>query len=54
MRINIIAVGKIKEKYFVDACNEYLKRLSRFDVVSIIEVPEAPQGKSIEEQNKIK
>ncbi len=53
MRINIIAVGKIKEKYFVDACNEYLKRLSRFDVVSIIEVPEAPQGKSIEEQNKI-
>ena len=53
MRINIIAVGKIKEKYFVDACSEYLKRLSRFDVVSIIEVPEAPQGKSIEEQNKI-
>ena len=53
MRINIIAVGKIKEKYFVDACSEYLKRLSRFDVVSIIEVPEAPQGKSIDEQNKI-
>ena len=53
MRINIIAVGKIKEKYFVDACSEYLKRLSRFDVVSIIEVPEAPQSKSVEEQNKI-
>ena len=53
MRINIIAVGKIKEKYFVDACNEYLKRLTRFDTVSVMEVPEAPQGKSIEEQNKI-
>ena len=53
MKINIVAVGKIKENYFVDACKEYLKRLSRFDVVSIIEVPEAPQGKSIDEQCKI-
>ena len=53
MKINIVAVGKIKENYFVDACKEYLKRLSRFDVVSIIEVPEAPQSKSIDEQCKI-
>ena len=53
MKINIIAVGKLKETYFVEACEEYLKRLSRFDNMSVIEVPEAPQGKSIEEQCKI-
>lgn len=53
MKINIIAVGKLKEDYFVSACEEYLKRLSRFDAMTVIEIPEAPQGKSIEEQSKI-
>ena len=53
MKINIVAVGKLKEDFFVSACEEYLKRLSRFDAMSVIEIPEAPQGKSIEEQCKI-
>ena len=38
--ITIIAVGKIKEKYFTDALNEYTKRLSRFGKINIIEVPD--------------
>ncbi len=38
MNITIICVGKIKEKFFSDAVNEYLKRLSRFAKIEIIEV----------------
>ncbi|MDW5299672.1 MAG: 23S rRNA (pseudouridine(1915)-N(3))-methyltransferase RlmH [Sedimentibacter sp.] len=30
MKITIISVGKIKEKFFSDAINEYAKRLSKF------------------------
>lgn len=40
MNIDIIAAGKIKEKYFQDAVNEYSKRLSRFARISVIQVPD--------------
>ena len=30
MKIDIIAVGRLKEKYLRDACAEYEKRLSRY------------------------
>ena len=40
MKINIVAIGKIKEKFFTDAINEYKKRLSKFCEFNIIEVPE--------------
>lgn len=36
--IKIISVGKIKEKYIKDGINEYLKRLSKYAKVEIIEV----------------
>lgn len=36
--ISIICVGKIKEKYWNDAINEYSKRLSRYCKLNIIEV----------------
>lgn len=38
--IKIITVGKIKEKYLLDALNEYIKRISKFTKVNIIEVPD--------------
>lgn len=38
MNITVICIGKIKEKFFTDAINEYLKRLSRFAKTEIIEV----------------
>ena len=38
--VNIICIGKIKEKYFTDAINEYSKRLSAFCKFSVIELPE--------------
>lgn len=37
MKIKIICVGKIKEKYFADGIKEYTKRLSRFCKLEICE-----------------
>ena len=36
--IKVVCVGKIKEKYLVDAINEYKKRLSKYIKLEIIEV----------------
>lgn len=38
MKITVIAVGKIKEKYLKDAIAEYSKRLSKYCKLEIIEV----------------
>lgn len=40
MKIQLIVVGKLKEKYFTDACNEYIKRLGAFCNISVTEVAE--------------
>lgn len=36
--IKIICLGKIKEKYFIDAIKEYQKRLSKYTKLEIIEL----------------
>ena len=36
--IKIICVGRIKEKFFVEAINEYKKRISKYSKLEIIEV----------------
>ena len=38
MKITILCVGKIKEKYFVQGIEEYAKRLSRYCKLEIVEV----------------
>ena len=40
MNIDILAVGKIKEKYFTQAVEEYQKRLSRFVKFTVTEIPD--------------
>ena len=40
LKVNIVCVGSIKEKFYVDAINEYKKRLSRFCSLTITEVNE--------------
>lgn len=40
MNITVISAGKLKEKYFRDAIDEYAKRLSRFVKLQIVEVPD--------------
>lgn len=55
IKINIIAVGKIKEKYLTDACNEYIKRLGAFCNISITEIAEhkCAQNPSVAEINSV-
>ena len=38
--IKIITVGKLKEEYFKEAVKEYLKRLSKYTKIELIEVPD--------------
>ncbi len=45
--IKIICVGKIKEKFYTDAINEYLKRISKYTKVDIIELPDYDGDKSV-------
>jgi len=40
MQITIIAVGGLKEKYWQDACREYLKRLRPYAKVEVKEITE--------------
>ena len=40
LHINIICVGKLKEKYLQDALAEYSKRLSKYCNLNIIELPD--------------
>lgn len=53
MKINIVAVGKIKEKFFTDAIQEYQKRLSKFCDFKIVEVNESSSYKNLEEKSKL-
>ena len=39
-KVTIICVGKLKEKFYADAVSEYVKRLSRFCKLDIVELPE--------------
>jgi len=58
VRITILCVGKIKEKFYSDAVAEYAKRLSKYCKLEIVEVPDekTPDGASalVEEQIKEK
>lgn len=40
VKVNVVAVGKVKEKYFADGILEYSKRLSRYCEFKIIEIAE--------------
>lgn len=40
IKVNVVAVGKVKEKYFADAIAEYSKRLSKYCEFNLIEVAE--------------
>ena len=52
MRIKIISVGKLKEKYLKAGIAEYVKRLSRFSQVEIVELAdEKTPDKASEKEN---
>lgn len=39
--IKIICIGKLKEKYLTDACLEYIKRISKYTKIEIIELKDS-------------
>ena len=40
MKFTVIAVGKLKERFWTAACDEYLKRLKPYAPTQVIEVPD--------------
>ncbi len=40
-KLEILCVGKIKEKYFTDGVDEYIKRLGKYCDVSVVELPDS-------------
>ena len=46
MKVTILTVGKIKERFYTEAVAEYIKRLSRYCKINIIEVADekTPDG----------
>ncbi len=56
LTINIICVGKLKEKFFKDAIDEYSKRLSKYCKLNILELPDEkiPDKTNINIENEIK
>ncbi|CAG9622911.1 23S rRNA (pseudouridine(1915)-N(3))-methyltransferase RlmH [Sutcliffiella rhizosphaerae] len=56
MNISVITIGKLKEKYLKQGINEYLKRLSAYAKIDIIELPDekAPEQLSDAEMEQVK
>ena len=56
MKITLITVGKIKEKYFTDAIAEYTKRLSRYCRTEILQVNDekTPEGAVLAVEKQIR
>lgn len=48
--INIICVGKIKEKSLTNLCDEYLKRISKYSKISVTEISDEKFDKIISEK----
>ena len=56
MKITVLAVGKLKEKYWKQAIAEYQKRLGAYTKIEVIEVPDekAPENMSDKEVEQVK
>lgn len=55
MKITILAVGKVKERFYREAIEEFVKRLSRYCKLEIIEVADekTPDGANEKEERQI-
>ncbi|MGN1415014.1 MAG: 23S rRNA (pseudouridine(1915)-N(3))-methyltransferase RlmH [Anaerovoracaceae bacterium] len=56
MKIQIICIGKLKEKYWTEAVAEYSKRLQRFCTLEVVELKEArlPDKASAADEENVK
>lgn len=46
MLFRIVAVGRLRERYWLDGCSEYVRRLSAYAKIEVVEVPESRPGGS--------
>lgn len=46
MKFTIVAVGKLKERFWVDACGEYLKRLQPYAQTRVVEVADVDPARA--------
>ena len=46
MKFTVIAVGKLKERFWTQACDEYLKRLQPYAKTSVVEVGDVDPAKA--------
>ena len=56
MQFKICCVGKLKDSFYIDGCDEYIRRLSRFGKISVLEVPDEkiPDSASSAEEEQIR
>ena len=50
----LLCVGRLKENYWVDACREYEKRLSRYGKFEVIQVDDLPEPKNASDADRQK
>lgn len=53
MKVTVVAVGKLKEKYLKEGISEYSKRLSRFCELQIVEVEDEQAPENLSESQGI-
>lgn len=53
MNVKIVCVGKLKERYFEDACAEFQKRLGRFCALEIAELPDEKAPESLHPADEV-
>lgn len=46
VKITVVAVGKLKERFWADACVEYVKRLSAYASIKMVEIPDRDPAKT--------
>lgn len=56
MRIRVLCIGKLKERFYVDAALEFQKRLSRYASVELVELADAraPEQLSAAQREQVK
>ena len=46
MKFTVIAVGKLKERFWSDACSEYLKRLQPYAKTKVVEIADVDPARA--------
>ena len=52
VKITVLAVGRMKEKFFAEAVREYAKRIGRYAAFTVIEVPDEPAPENLSDALK--